>query len=368
MKKRVGILLGTRPDAIKLAPLIKVLESTNKIRLKIICSGQHREMFDQVKELFNIKTHIDFDIMKKDQRISYVTSKVIQLLDSWFINNKLDLLIVQGDTTTSMSGAISAFYNKISVAHVEAGLRTYDKYNPYPEEINRKIIDDLSELLFAPTKENKINLINEGINKEKIFVTGNTVIDALRIIITNLKPEKKILSLLKKNHKKIITITVHRRENFGKGIKDIINAIKILSKTNEFSIIIPVHPNPNVKNLIYFNLQNVKNVYLLNPLDYQSMLYLLKNSYLVLTDSGGLQEECSYLNVPVLVLREKTERIESVNLGIAKLVGCDKEKIVEETLNLINEPEYLKMKKNICPYGDGFASERIKEHILSFLS
>lgn len=368
VKKSVGILLGTRPDAIKLAPLIKEFESINKFRLKIICSGQHREMFDQVSLLFKIKTHIDFDIMKKDQTLFYVTSELIKHLEMYLKDNRIDLLMVQGDTTTSMVGALSSFYYKIPIAHIEAGLRTNDKYNPYPEEINRKIIDIVSDLLFAPTENNMKNLLNEGIMKEKIYVTGNTVIDALRIILPIINPSKRLSTLIKSIDKKILTITVHRRENFGEGIKNIIKAIKILSKTNEFSIIMPLHPNPNVKNLITSHLGKIKNVYLINPLDYQSMLYLLKNSYLVLTDSGGLQEECSYLNIPVLVLRTVTERIESVNLGIAKLIGSENEKIINETLNLLKESEYLKMKKNICPYGDGFASKRIVESISKFLS
>lgn len=367
MKKIIGILLGTRPDAIKLAPLIKEFESVKDICLKIICSGQHREMFDQVAKLFDIKTHINFDIMKRNQSLTYTTSRLFFHLNNWLLNNKLDFVIVQGDTTTSMTGALTSFYNKIPIGHVEAGLRTYDKYNPFPEEINRKIIDHISDLLFAPTEGNKLNLIKERINKEKIFVTGNTVIDALRMILPNLNPKKEIISLVNSISNKLVTVTVHRRENFGEGIKNIVMAIKYLAKSNQFSFVIPVHPNPNIKKVVFSELKGTKNVYLIKPIDYQSMIFLTKNSYLVLTDSGGLQEECSYLNVPVLILRKVTERNESVKLGIAKLLGSDKDKIIKETLNLLEYNKYLKMKKNICPYGDGYASKRILENILKFV-
>jgi len=298
--------------------------------------------------------------MKENQSLEHITKTVLIQLSEILEKEKPDYLIVQGDTTTAMASALAAFYKKIKIAHIEAGLRTYNKLQPFPEEINRRIIDSVSDLFFAPTETTKQNLLNEGIQKEKIFVTGNTVIDAFLLTASKKFNEKGTeLDKIPAN-KKIVLVTCHRRESFGKDLENICNAIKEISEFDNALVVFPVHLNPNIKKTVNLILSNQKNILLTNPLSYPLFVHLMKRSYLILTDSGGIQEEAPSLNKPVLVLREKTERTEAVKTGAAKIVGTETKKIVEETKKLFKEEkEYQKMALAENPFGDGNASKRI---------
>lgn len=366
-KMKVDIIIGTRPEAIKIIPIIKLIktEYSDKFEYKLIATGQHDSMLNQVLDFFQIKPDYNLNIMREDQKLSVLTASCLISISKILKQEQPEIVLVQGDTTSTFTGALSAFYHKISIGHIEAGLRTYDKYQPFPEEINRHLVDIISDICFAPTESNKENLIREGISPDKIFVTGNTGIDTLFLIKEGHKDklEKQLLKLGFSNNEKIILVTAHRRENFGEGIKNICKAlIKISQEFPEYKIIYPVHKNPNIKNVVTSLLSGVENIVLLPTLNYIEFISLVAKSYLILTDSGGIQEEAPVFGKPVLVMREKTERMEGVNSGVSKLVGTQTERIFSNVEELIrNKKAYDKMASAINPYGDGKASQRILE-------
>ena len=360
------VILGTRPEAIKLAPVIKELKK-NQIEVIVASSGQHRELLDQVLALFVIKPDYDLGIMSPNQSLTEITVKTLEGLNKILQKEKPDIVIVQGDTTTAFTGALAAFYQQITIAHVEAGLRTNNKYSPFPEEINRIIIDHLADFYFAPTKTAERNLLKGGVQKDKIFVTGNTVVDALLSIIDEDYQFEPPLNQL--DFSKTILVTTHRRENFNRVMKEIYAAILMLvSKYSYLEIIFPVHPSPNVNSLAWNILRGHERIHLIEPLPYRSFINLMSKCYLVMTDSGGIQEEAPALGRPVLILRETTERPEVIQGGGGKLVGTNGARIVAETsLLLDNRSEYQKMANVRNLYGDGKASQRIvqilKQHL-----
>lgn len=361
---RVLSIFGTRPEAIKMAPVVKELENhPNKIESIVCVTGQHREMLDQVLSLFEIKPQIDLDLMEPNQTLASLTAKAITSLTDVIASIEPNVVLVQGDTATAMIASLASFFQKVPVGHVEAGLRTYDRYSPFPEEINRRLISVLSTYNFAPTQTAVDALIAEGFPEESIFLTGNTVIDALLLTINK---DYQLNLGFPLNSSKLIIITAHRRENFGQPFQDICVAIKEIALRNpEVEIVYPVHLNPNVRRTVYQILSNQERIYLIEPLEYEKFAHLMNSSYLVLTDSGGIQEEAPVLGKPVLVLRCGTERPEAVEAGAVKVVGTDTENIIRETERLLyDNGEYSRMSKAISPYGDGHAAERIVEIIL----
>ena len=366
-KLKVITVFGTRPEAIKMAPLVKELEKYNQIESKVCVTAQHRQMLDQVLDIFKIEPYYDLDVMKDKQTLSDITIRSLEGLNQVFEQEKPNIILVHGDTTTTFATSLAAFYKQISVGHIEAGLRTFDKYFPYPEEINRKLTGVLSDLHFAPTKTNLKNLINEGVSKDKIFVTGNTIIDALKITVSkNYIFNDSKLQKIDFNKKRIITVTAHRRENLGEPLRNICLAIKsIIDKYEDVEIVYPVHLNPIVQDTTNEILGNNNRIHLIKPVDVREMHNLMERSYLILTDSGGLQEEAPSLGKPVIVLRNETERPEAVERGTVKLAGTDKDKIYSNVSVLLDDiNEYKKMAKAINPYGDGMASERIVKGLL----
>lgn len=371
MKKiKVLSVFGTRPEAIKMAPLVKMMENNKNIDSKVLVTGQHRQMLDSVLEIFNIQPDFDLNIMKHGQTIQDITSKVLYGVNDIIVNKfRPDLLLVHGDTSTSFSAALSAFYEKVPVGHVEAGLRTGNIYSPYPEEMNRKLIGSLATYHFSPTQNNKNNLLKENISENNILVTGNTVIDALHSV-TKDDFDFSIYEDLKNINfdKKIILLTCHRRENWGKPMEDIFEAInKIALEYSEYEIVYPVHMNPAIVQLAEekFTANNVKRI---KPLEYVEFANLIAKSDFILTDSGGLQEEAPSLGKPVLVLRTETERPEAVEAGTVKVIGVSKDKIYEEIKNLItNKNVYDSMANAVNPYGDGHSCERIVTFIESLI-
>lgn len=366
---KVLTIFGTRPEAIKMAPLVKELEKRDEIDSVVCVTAQHREMLDQVLEIFNIKPDYDLDIMKERQSLSGITTRILQGIEKVLFEVKPDIVLVHGDTSTTFAGSLAAFYNKIKVGHVEAGLRTFNKYFPYPEEMNRKLTGAIADLHFSPTSTSKNNLLNEGVNSEAIFITGNTVIDAMESTVEkDYVFENTELRKLDFNNKKVIMVTAHRRENWGEPLNNICNALKnIAEKYEDVEIVYPVHLNPVVKETADKVLGGQERVHLLPPLDIKETHNLMNRSYMVLTDSGGLQEEAPHLGKPVLVLRDVTERPEAVDAGTVKIVGTDFEKICFEAYKLIEDAhEYSKMSNAVNPYGDGRASERIVDSILYY--
>ncbi len=366
---KILAVFGTRPEVIKMAPVIKELYNhKDKCVGRVCVTAQHREMVDPLLRLFNIKPDYDLNIMQENQTLEYITTTVLIRLSEIIKKEKPDYLLVQGDTTTAMAASMAAFYQKVKVAHVEAGLRTWDKFNPYPEEINRKIIDGLCDLCFAHTEQAKQNLMKEGISDSIIEITGNTVIDALLDVAgRSFSVKGTALENIPFNIKKIILVTAHRRENFGQPLINICSAIKeiALRHLSDVCIVYPVHLNPNVKDTVYSILNGIKNILLIEPLEYESFVQLMKRSYLILTDSGGLQEEAPSLGKPVLVLREVTERQEAVEAGTAQVVGTEPENIVNKTIELLeDEKKYDYMTKATNPYGDGKAGKRIVDLLL----
>ena len=358
-------VFGTRPEAIKMAPVLAELNKYPEITSVVCVTAQHREMLDQVLELFEIKPDYDLSIMQPNQSLAEITARALTKLDEVLTKEKPDWVLVQGDTTTAMVGALAAFYHQIKVGHVEAGLRSFDKYQPFPEEINRKIATSISDLHFAPTEVSKQNLIREGVNEANILVTGNTVIDALLQVAD--KPydwDSSPLSAIPRD-KKIILVTAHRRENHGEPLHNICAALRTLAERFEdVQIVYPVHLNPNVQKIVRATLGDIPNVTLLEPLEYLPLVHLMKQAYFVITDSGGIQEEAPGLGKPVLVLREVTERPEGVTAGTVKLVGTDTETILREAQHLLtNEAAYQTMSQAVNPYGDGRASVRIVERL-----
>lgn len=378
---KVLLVLGTRPEAIKLVPVIKKLKEYNSKFATIVCvTAQHRKMLDQVLAIFDISPDYDLNIMKKNQDLFDITIKSLKGLKKVIEKVQPDIVLVQGDTTTAFIAGLAAFYCKIPVGHVEAGLRTYNKYNPFPEEKNRHLLSVLTDYHFAPTEWSKSNLLKEGIPSENIWVTGNTVIDALLQVVSSQKSVvrrkayqdyfKKQYNLeLKTQNSKLVLVTGHRRESFGEGFENICHALKtIAEKRDDVVIVYPVHLNPNVQGPVKRILGGIDNIHLIEPLEYEQFVFLMNSSYLILTDSGGIQEEAPSLSKPVLVMRNTTERPEGIEAGVVKLVGTDKDAIVKNTIELLeNQVLYEKMSKSVNPYGDGKASERIVNILLSVL-
>ncbi len=368
---KILILFGTRPEAIKMAPVVKALQKDNNPwEAKVCVTAQHREMLDQVLDFFGIQPDFDLNLMQPGQNLFGLSSEILlnlkQVLDSY----RPDYVLVHGDTTTTLMGALASFYAGAQIGHVEAGLRTYNKKAPFPEEINRQLTGRLADIHFAPTEKAKENLLHEGIAVEKILVTGNTVIDALYDALSLLRDYKdeEILSLEQKLDpgKKIILVTGHRRENFGKGFEQIANSLKTLALNHPgIQIVYPVHLNPNVRKPIFSILGNISNILLIEPLKYPAFVWLMNRSFMIITDSGGIQEEAPALGKPVLVMRETTERPEAVEAGTVELVGTDPEKIIAKTEEILRQGAlYEQMKKAHNPYGDGNASERIRKYFL----
>ena len=368
-KKKIITIFGTRPEAIKMAPLVKELEKREEIDSKVCVTAQHREMLDQVLNLFDITPDFDLNIMKTKQTLTGITNKVLEGLEEVFMEEKPDMILVHGDTTTTFAGALAAFYQQVKVGHVEAGLRTFNKYFPFPEEMNRKLTGSLADLHFAPTKGSKKNLLREGISDSDIYITGNTVIDAMKHTVEeNYIFENDELNHIDFENKKVIMITAHRRENWGQGIENICEALnKIVEENEDVELVYLVHLNPVVKDVVTERLGGKDRVHLLPPLDTKETHNLMNKSFMVMTDSGGLQEEAPHLGKPVLVLRDVTERPEAVEAGTVKLVGTDVDIIVNEASKILNdENEYAKMSRAINPYGDGKASERIVDAVLKY--
>jgi UDP-N-acetylglucosamine 2-epimerase (non-hydrolysing) len=366
-KKRVCIILGTRPEAIKLAPVIQVFQKSPDFDLQVILTGQHREMVEQVMQLFNLKADYDLEIMQPKQSLSDITCRSLRGLEELFIKSQPDLVIVQGDTTTAFAASLAAFYQKIPVGHVEAGLRTDDLFNPYPEEANRRLISQITQLHFAPTTLAVENLQRSGVLGE-IHLTGNTVIDALLYVAAN-APACNVPGL-NWNEYRVLLATVHRRENWGEPLQAIAQGfLQILDKFPDTALLLPLHRNPTVREPLQALLGNHPRVFLTEPLDYAELVGAIGRSHFLLTDSGGLQEEAPSLGKPVLVLRETTERPEAVTAGTAKLVGTDSQTITFAASELLSNPvAYNTMANAINPFGDGHAAERILEIVHNYLS
>ncbi|TCT12935.1 UDP-N-acetylglucosamine 2-epimerase [Natranaerovirga pectinivora] len=363
---KVMSIFGTRPEAIKMAPLVKELEKEPQIKSIVCVTAQHREMLDMVLELFDIKPDYDLNIMAHGQTIIDIISKSLYGLDEIMKKEKPDIVLVHGDTTTTCAGAQAAFLNKIDVGHVEAGLRSGNIYSPFPEEMNRKITGTIANMHFAPTLGNKLNLLREGVNEDGIFVTGNTVIDALHQVINkDYLFDSDELNNIDYNNKKVILLTCHRRENWGQPMEDIFRSVKSIIETNQsVEVIFPMHMNPKIRELAYNIFNGEQRIHLIDPLDYEPFANLINKCYLIMTDSGGIQEEAPSLGKPVVVLRTETERPEAVEAGTVKVIGIDKEVIIKEVNVLLNEDrEYIKMKNAVNPYGDGTASKQIVQHI-----
>lgn len=374
--KKILLVFGTRPEAIKMAPLLKEFQKYTQIFATKVCvTAQHREMLDQVLELFEITPDYDLNIMKQGQDLYDVTSNVLLGMRDVLNEFKPDLVFVHGDTSTTFTTTLACFYQKIPVAHVEAGLRTYDIYSPWPEEANRQLTGRLATYHFSPTSISEQNLLSEGVNKENIAVTGNTVIDALFWVLEKIKSNKKLateivldlanLGYQLKDDKKIILVTGHRRENHGQGFINICMALKEIALSNpDIDIVYPVHLNPNVQKPVCELLSDVINIYLIEPLQYEQFITMMDRSFFIITDSGGVQEEAPSLGKPVLVMRDMTERPEAIIAGAVKLVGTDKETIIKSTQELLDDVEiYNQMSHASNPYGDGKACEKIVKFI-----
>lgn len=368
--KKIMVIFGTRPDAIKMLPLALELKKYKEFCVKICVTAQHREMLDQVLNIFDVKPDYDLDIMTKNQTLEDISGKILVELKKVFEDDPQDLVLVHGDTTTGLMSALEAFYHKIPVGHVEAGLRSFDIYSPFPEEMNRKLIGAISTYHFAPTENNVKNLIDEGVGEEAIVKTGNTVIDVLKYTIKDdYKFSDKKLNNIDYNKNRVILLTAHRRENLGEPLENICNAIEqIVNNYDDVEVIYPVHLNPKVRNIVNAILGKNNKVHLIEPLDVEELHNLMKKVYLVATDSGGIQEEAPALGKPVLVLRTETERPEAVDAGTVKLVGVEKDNIVRQiSILLDNSDEYNQMSKAVNPYGDGNASKYIAEFLLKNL-
>ncbi len=357
----IACVIGTRPEALKMIPVVSELSKNSEFCVKTILTGQHRSLLQQMLKNSGIVPDVNFDVMQENQNLNTLTAKLLNQFESYFNENPINLVVSQGDTTTTLVSALSAFYRKIPFAHVEAGLRTSYISNPFPEEFNRRTTTMISSLHFCPTEQAAENLKKENVTKH-IYITGNTIIDML---YKYAKP-----NTFPKDNKKIIFVTCHRRENFGEPLINICLALKeIALKNPNFKIVFPVHPNPNVCSVVYEKLSNIDNINLCEPLDYPDLVSTVNNSYLILTDSGGLQEEAPALNKPVLVLRNETERPEAVEIGAARLVGYDTKSIIDNVEELIFSPSiYEKMSQAGSPYGDGKSSVRIVNIIKHFLS
>ena len=366
-KIKVMTVFGTRPEAIKMAPLVKALEKREEIESIVCITAQHRQMLDQVMDIFDIHADYDLDIMQSGQTLSDITSRVMKGIENVITEAKPDIVLVHGDTTTTFAGALASFYCQTKVGHVEAGLRTYDKYSPFPEEMNRCLTTYLADLYFAPTENNEANLLKENVDPETIYITGNTVIDAIK---TTVRPDyifaDDTLKALDFENKRVILVTAHRRENLGEPLENICTAI--LNTVNTFpdvEVVYPVHLNPLVRDVAFRILGDHPRIHLIDPLDVTELHNLMNRCYMVMTDSGGLQEEAPSLGKPVLVLRNETERPEAVTAGTVKIAGVNREEIEKLSYALLSDKtKYEKMSKAVNPYGDGLASERIADAIL----
>ncbi|MBP6941882.1 MAG: UDP-N-acetylglucosamine 2-epimerase (non-hydrolyzing) [Syntrophorhabdaceae bacterium] len=381
MKKKVLAVLGTRPEAIKLAPVIRRLQARSSPFTTVVCAtAQHRHMLDQVLSIFKISPDYDLNIMKANQDLFDITQKALKGLKHVLETVRPDIILVQGDTTTAFIAGLAAFYFKIPVGHVEAGLRTYNKYSPFPEEINRHLLSVLTDYHFAPTEWSRSNLLKESIPENRIWVTGNTVIDALMQVVRGQRSgarKKFFEESFRKKHDlelstkdlKLILVTGHRRENFGEGFENICNALRrIAEQRKDVAVVYPVHLNPNVQRPVKKILGRVENVRLIEPLGYEEFVFLMSRSYLILTDSGGIQEEAPSLGKPVLVMRNTTERPEGIEAGVVKLVGTGEKDIIDGALELLEDKSaYRKMSRSANPYGDGRASKKITDILFSVL-
>lgn len=357
--KKILCVVGTRPEAIKMAPVILALKATPWAEVRVLATAQHRQMLDQVLSLFAIAPDVDLDVMRPNQTLPALTARLVTALDGCLLEEEPDALVAQGDTTTVMVAALAAFYRRIPFGHVEAGLRTGDLFNPFPEEMNRVLAGRLARWHFAPTESARRNLLAEGIPEDEVFVTGNTVIDALLDVAERCEDAMPAVT----PGKRLVLVTAHRRENFGEPFEQICRALRYLADCRQdLELLYPVHPNPNVKDVAYRLLGGHPRIRLCEPLDYLPFVAAMKRSYLILSDSGGVQEEAPALGKPVLVLRRETERPEAIAEGVVKLVGPDFDTIVSESLRLLDDPDaYRAMARGVSPYGDGQAAGRIRE-------
>ncbi len=380
-KIRVMASLGTRPEGIKLAPVIKELEKRKEqIELSVCSTGQHQQMLSQVFDFFEIKPDIDLELMVRNQSLTGFSAKLLDSIDGVFDRLKPDMVLVQGDTTTAFLTALAAFYKNIKVGHVEAGLRTYNKHNPFPEELNRQFISRIADFNFVPTEKAFDNLVNEKVEPGAVFLTGNTIVDALEWSIEKIKADKNLIESKKwfvkvfgdRNYSadRVLLVTMHRRESFGEEIKNVCEALKTIAKKyRNLKIVYPVHLNPNVKKPVTGILSGIDNIFLIEPLSYEDFVWLMYNSYLIITDSGGVQEEAPTLKKPVLVIRKYTERMESVEAGFSRLVGTDTGIIVDSVEQLLDDKDsYNAMLPTKNPYGDGKASGKIADIIIKNFS
>lgn len=369
-KKQIKVMtvFGTRPEAIKMAPIVLELRKHPDTILPVVAvTAQHREMLDQVLHLFHIDPNHDLDIMAAGQTLFDITSRAMMGLDKVLAEEKPDIVLVHGDTTTTFAGALAAYYHQITVGHVEAGLRTHNKYSPFPEEMNRKLTGAIADLHFAPTSTSEANLLAESVDRGNIFVTGNTVIDALHHTVSDdFQFDDELLQRIDFKHKRIVLVTTHRRENLGEPMRHVYKALKQLTEEfGDVEVVFPVHKNPKVREVVNEELGGLAKVHLIDPLDYEPFANLMHRAYLILTDSGGVQEEAPALGKPVLVLRDTTERPEAVEAGTVKLIGTDRDRVYEEAKRLlVDEEEYHRMAESCNPYGDGHAAERIIQAIL----
>lgn len=369
MAQKILAIFGTRPEAIKLAPLLKYLQQDGAFDLKVCVTAQHRQMLDQVLALFEIQPDFDLDLMQSEQDLSALSTRILSSLRPVFAEYRPNLVLVHGDTTTAFASALSAFYHQIPVAHIEAGLRTHNIHSPFPEEANRRLIAGIAQWHFAPTATAKQNLLNEGIRADRIWVTGNTVIDALSATLQKLAQTPALVKAFAERYpfldskKRLILVTVHRRENLGAGLVQICDALSNLAgRHSDLQIVYPVHPNPNVREVVYSRLGNLSNLFLLEPQDYLPFISLMARAELILTDSGGIQEEATALAKKILVLRETSERPEAVEFGTARVIGTDSRRIIENVERLLGEQSGCSISRAVQnPYGDGQASARIVE-------
>lgn len=369
MAQKILAVFGTRPEAIKLAPLLKYLQQDGAFDLKVCVTAQHRQMLDQVLALFEIQPDFDLDLMQSEQDLSALSARILSSLRPVFAEYRPNLVLVHGDTTTAFASALSAFYHQIPVAHIEAGLRTHNIHSPFPEEANRRLITGIAQWHFAPTATAKQNLLNEGIRADRIWVTGNTVIDALSATLQKLAQTPALVKAFAERYpfldskKRLILVTVHRRENLGAGLVQICDALSNLAgRHSDLQIVYPVHPNPSVREVVYSRLGNLSNLFLLEPQDYLPFISLMARAELILTDSGGIQEEATALAKKILVLRETSERPEAVEFGTARVIGTDSRRIVENVERLLGEQSGCSISRAVQnPYGDGQASARIVE-------
>jgi len=364
------LVIGTRPEAIKMAPIIKEIEKHSSSLKAIVCiTGQHREMLDQVLKIFQIVPDYDLNVMTPNQTLSRLTATLIGKLDEVMSHEKPDWVLVQGDTTSAMTAGLVAFYHGIKVGHIEAGLRTHNIRQPFPEEANRRITDIMSELYFSPTARTHANLIREGVNPNAVLITGNSVIDAVLMTVGRLRQSASQDKWLADDEKRLILVTSHRRENFGEPFAEVCRALKTIAEQYHDSvhIVFPVHYNPNVRIPAHNILGNIPNITLTDPLDYEQMVKIMDDAYMIMTDSGGIQEEAPSLNKPILILREVTERQEVVEVGAARLVGCNYDKIIEEAALLLEDKEhYERMSSAPNPYGDGSTSKQIVHALMRY--